>query len=138
MKAKVRKARETRAAYRVRTKHIPAKPVRLKRARKPGAPVVRWEERVAPTDEQLSVWSVWLDQHETEFEEKYPGHYLAVWDKQIIAMASSRKRLYTLADQARPNVIPLVTYIPRVEDVTVVPSNFPIDWVQTTNAKRTK
>ncbi|MBI5302451.1 MAG: hypothetical protein HY868_09955 [Chloroflexi bacterium] len=128
MKAKPSKTRETRAAYRVRTKHAikprPAQP----RVRKSLAPVVAWAERIAPTDDQLREWDMWLNEHEPEFEEKYPGHYLAIWDKQIIAATTDRNSVYRLARRARPEVIPLITYVPREQDMLVVPSNFPVEW----------
>lgn len=131
-----RKTRETRAAYRPR----PRKPIKPriarthKGARLPAA--VPWEKRIAPTDEQVRDWDAWLNEHEPEFEAKYPGCYLAIWDRQVIAVASTRAQLYALADQVRPEVIPLVTYVPRAEDMLVVPSNFPVGWAEEADVKR--
>ena len=133
---KAKKMRETRTAYRARMSKTKVK-TRVVRPRAPKAIVsVPWKDRVAPTDEQLIEWSAWLNAHEAEFEEKYPGHYLAIWEKQIVAVAATRAQLYVLADQARPEVIPLVTYIPRAEDVFIVPSNFPAGWIEEANVKR--
>lgn len=127
-KNRTRRARETRVAYRVRTRKARlVKPRAVKpHARK--AVVVPWEERIAPTDDQLREWDAWLNAHEAEFEKKYPGYYLAIWDEQIIAATRDRKAIYPLADRARPEIIPLVTYIPRPHEVFVVPSNFPVEW----------
>jgi hypothetical protein len=134
----VRKSRETRAAYRVRTTRARGVRPRAVRSRARQAIAVPWEKRVAPTDEQVREWDEWLNEHEPEFEEKYPGRYLAIWDGQVIAVASTRAQLYVLADQARPEVIPLVTYIPHAEDVFVIPSNFPAEWIEEANVKRAK
>lgn len=100
----------------------------------PAAAPVPWEERIAPTDEQIREWDAWLNEHEPEFEEKYPGQYLAIWDKQVIAASTDHGETYRLADRARPAVIPLVTYVPRPQDVFVVPSNFPVEWAKRKNA----
>ena len=125
MKAKSRKARETRAAYRVRTKRVTGKPrARLTRARKVAA-TVPWEQRIAPTDEPLMEWDAWLSAHEVEFEKKYPGNYLAIWDKRILAASTNGDEIYRLARQAAPSVIPLVTYIPRADEMPIVVTPFP-------------
>ena len=131
-KARARKARETRVAYRVRRKPRAIKP-RVVRplVRKTAAhvsPSVPWEERVAQTDQQLMEWDAWLNEHEPEFEEKYPGHYLAIWDRQIIAKTERRAEIYPLAHQAMPHVIPLITYVPRPGEMDMVPSVFPVEW----------
>ena len=122
MKAKPRKTRETRAAYRVRTKRVAGKP--RARARKVAA-TVPWEQRIAPTDEQLMEWDAWLSAHEVEFEKKYPGNYLAIWDKRILAASTNGDEIYRLARQAAPSVIPLVTYIPRADEMPIVVTPFP-------------
>jgi hypothetical protein len=138
MKAKPRKTRETRAAYRVRTKRTIGKPrARRARARKVAA-TVPWEERIAPTDGQLMEWHLWLNEHSDELEEKYPGQYLAIWDKQVIASADTRRQVYSLADRMMPQVIPLVTYIPNVDEIAFVPSVFPVEWSQVADAERDK
>ncbi|MBI3741631.1 MAG: hypothetical protein HY257_07740 [Chloroflexi bacterium] len=103
---------------------------RVKKSRAPleETRFVPWEERIAPTTEQLREWDTWLNKHEPEFEEKYPGHYLAIWDKGIIAATTDRNNVYRLARRARPEVIPLITYVPREQDMLIVPSNFPREW----------
>ncbi len=125
---KTKKTRETRAAYRVKSKARNMAP----RTRKPRARaverVVPWEERLAPTDEQLDEWMAWLNEREPEFEQKYPGHYLAIWDKQIIAATRDSNLVYPLARQAMSNVVPLVTYVPRVEEMDFAFSPFPAEW----------
>lgn len=134
---KTKKLRETRTAYRARTTRTRgAKPRAIRSRRQVMA--VPWEKRIAPTDSQLAEWGAWLDLRETEFEKKYPGQYLAVWGKRVIATAATRAQLYVLADKARPEVIPLVTYIPFAEDIFVVPSNFPVAWIEEANGKRAK
>ncbi len=132
-----RKTRETRAAYRARTRKPIAKP-RGARVRASLPVAVPWVERIAPTAAQVRDWDAWLNEHEPEFEEKYPGHYLAIWDCQVIAVACTRAQLYALADQARPEVIPLVTYVPRAEDMFVIPSNFPAEWIEEANVKQSR
>ncbi len=129
MGATSKKVRETRAAYRVRTKRTMGKPrAQLARARKPHKPRVTgvpWTERIAPTDEQLMEWDAWLSAHEVEFEKKYPGNYLAIWDKRILAASTNGDEVYRLARQAAPSVIPLVTYIPRADEMPMVVTPFP-------------
>ncbi|MDE3089922.1 MAG: hypothetical protein KGJ80_11130 [Chloroflexota bacterium] len=133
MKAKAKKARETRAAYRVRTRKARLIKPRTVSSRARKVTVVPWEKRIAPTDEQIREWDAWLNEHEPEFAEKYPGYYLAIWDKQVIAASTDNGETYRLADRVRPDVIPLVTYVPRPQDVFVVPSNFPVEWVKEKN-----
>ena len=125
VKSQDKKTRETRVAYRAKRKPQTAK----SRARKlVAAKVVPWEKRLAPTDGQIREWTDWLNQHEPEFEAKYPGHYLAIWDKEIIATTSNRDQIYSLADAARPEVIPLITYVPRANDMNFAFSPFPAEW----------
>lgn len=131
-----RKVHETRVVYRARTrKPIKRSVVRSSKSKVARSVVVPWEARVAPTDEQMRDWDAWLNEREAEFEEKYAGRYLAIWDRQVIAVAPTRAELYALADQVKPEVIPLVTYVPRAEDMRVLPSNFPIGWDEKSNAK---
>jgi hypothetical protein len=134
MKAKPKKARETRVAYRVRTRKARlVKPRAKPRARQPLA--VPWAERIAPTDEQLMEWHLWLNEHADELEEKYPGQYLAIWDKRVIASANTRRQLYSLADRVMPQAIHLVTYIPHAHEIAFVPSIFPVEWSQLADAE---
>ncbi|MCX7839595.1 MAG: DUF5678 domain-containing protein [Anaerolineae bacterium] len=131
------RARETRVVYRARTrKPIKRQVVRSSKSSATRSVAVPWEARIAPTAEQVRDWDAWLNEHEPEFEEKYPGRYLAIWDRQVIAIAPTRAELYALADRVKPEVIPLVTYVPRAEDIRILPSNFPIDWNEEANVKR--
>lgn len=127
--------------YRARARKPIPRP-RVVRSRVPkiaSLPVaVPWERRIAPTDAQVRDWDAWLNEHEPEFEEKYPGRYLAIWDRQVIAVASTRAHLYALADQAKPEVIPLVTYVPRAEDMSIIPSNFPAEWIEEADVKQSR
>ena len=125
MKAKRRQTRETRAAYRTRKRQGRTKPVSHTQV-----PVVPWEERIAPTDEQLEEWNMWLNDHEPEFEEKYPGQYLAIWDKKVISVASSRFELYAQVDRTQPKIIPLITFVPGPHEIFFAPSNFPVEWLK--------
>ncbi len=138
MKAKPKKVRETRAAYRVRTKRMMGKPIaqlaRVRKSHKSRVTVVPWTERIAPTDEQLMEWHLWLNQHADELERKYSGQFLAIWDKQVIASADTRRQVYSLADRAMPQVIHLVTYIPHLHEIAFAPSNFPAEWSQIADA----
>ncbi|MBI5035029.1 MAG: hypothetical protein HZB51_31275 [Chloroflexi bacterium] len=84
-----------------------------------------WAKRAAPTDEQLIEWSAWLNEHETEFEKKFPGHYLAIWDKRIIAASPDGDVIYRLANRRMPAIIPMITYVPRAEDFPMVLTPFP-------------
>ncbi|MBM3130199.1 MAG: hypothetical protein FJ009_16440 [Chloroflexi bacterium] len=127
------KTRETRAAYRARTRKTIA--TRLPVVRSHAAKLqarqvvaVPWEERVAPTSEQLMEWHLWLNEHADDLEAKYSGKFLAIWDKQIIASGNTRRQVYSRADQARSQVIPLITYIPIADEIAFAPSNFPIEW----------
>ena len=121
MKAKSRKARETRAAYRVRTKRVTGKPrARLTRARKPVVPAVRWEERKAATWQEMEQWRLWFNKHASEFEQKYPGKYLAIWNAEIIAVGSTWGQAWDAAIAVRPNIIPLVTYVPTEGEAVLV------------------
>jgi uncharacterized protein DUF5678 len=126
MKARRRQAREAWTSYRVRRKKVRAKPA----TRKGEVPRVPWGQRIAPTDEQLRDWDAWLNEHEPEFEEKYPGQFIAIWDKQVIVVAANRRKLYRLSHQTRPEVIPLVSYVPREQDINIAPSNFPAEWIK--------
>ena len=124
MKAKPKNVRETRAAYRIRAKRTAAKP-RTRKAHIRKAAVVSWVERIAPSDKQLLEWDAWLSAREAEFEEKYPGNYLAIWDKRILAASTNGDEVYRLAREAAPSVIPLVTYIPRADEMPIVVTPFP-------------
>ena len=135
VKSQAKKTRETRVAYRAKRKpqavapHTPKPRVRKQVA---AAKSVPWEKRIAPTDEQIREWTDWLNVHEPEFEAKYPGHYLAIWDRQIIGASKDHGEAYRLAGQASPDVIPLVTYVPQPDEMFIVPSNFPAEWLKKT------
>jgi len=127
---KQKQTRETRAAYRARTRRVTAYKARAKKSRpkKVEAEFVPWAERIAPTDEQVKEWDAWLNEREPDFEIKYPGRFLAIWDKKIIATGSTRAQLYARVHQTQPKVIPLVTFIPSADEVIFIPSNFPVGW----------
>ncbi len=116
----VKKTRESRSAYRVKK----SKPRTPKRRTLQSA-IVPSIKRIAPTTEQLLDWNAWLSEHEAEFERKFPGHYMAIWDKQILAATPDGDAIYRLAHRAMPTVIPLVTFIPHVEDLPIVLTPFP-------------
>jgi len=130
-RAKAKTVRETRVAYRAR----PVRP-RARRAARPRAarqiaqPVISVSARQAATWQQSLRWQGWLNEHAREFEEKNPGQYLAIWDEQIIATGNTWGEAYKAATATRPDVIPLVTYIPRAEDVPFLLTPFPVEWVK--------
>jgi hypothetical protein len=132
MKARQKKTRETRAAYRVKTRQAKTQKPRLRKARAKQTEeiLVPWGQRIAPTDQQVKEWDKWLSEQEPEFEKKYPGHYLAIWDKQIIALTRESDQIYPLARKAMPKVIPLIWYVPRPEEMWTAPGNFPVEWVE--------
>ncbi|OGO40562.1 MAG: hypothetical protein A2Z03_03460 [Chloroflexi bacterium RBG_16_56_8] len=135
VKSQAKKTRETRVAYRAKRKSqagVPRTPKPRVRKQVAAAKSVPWEKRIAPTEEQIREWTDWLNQHEPEFEIKYPGHYLAIWDRRIIGASPSHGEVYRLAGHARPDVIPLITYVPRPNEIFAVPSNFPAEWLKKT------
>ncbi|MBI5650374.1 MAG: hypothetical protein HZC40_08010 [Chloroflexi bacterium] len=112
MKTKTRKTRETRAVYRVRTTRTHAPRVTRPRVVKPAIPTINWEARQRATWQELAQWHRWLNDHEPEFEEKYPGKYLAIWESEIVAIGKTWGEAFDNAAIARPNVGPLIAYIP--------------------------
>lgn len=68
------------------------------------------------TMEELEQWRLWVSEHADELEEKYPGHYLAIWDKEVIAASKDGTEAYRKAEEIRPDVNPLIVYIPREEE----------------------
>lgn len=122
---KAKRTRETRAAYRTRTAPARKSKSRAVQRRPSRTRVVPWAERIAPTNEQLLDWNAWLNEHEAEFEKKFPGHYLAIWDKQVVAASPDGDAIYRLARRAMPAVIPLVTFVPSAEDMPMVLTPFP-------------
>ncbi|MBI4788958.1 MAG: hypothetical protein HY782_18155 [Chloroflexi bacterium] len=127
-KSQAKKTREARVTYRAKRKPQAVRP----RAPRPrirkqtaAAKPLPWEKRIAPTDDQIRDWTEWLNQHEPEFEAKYPGHYLAIWDKRIIGASPNGDETYRLAREVRPEAMPLVIYIPRPEDLPAILTPFP-------------
>jgi hypothetical protein len=122
-----KKTRETRVAYRARTTRARAVKPRVASVRAHTSAAGLWRERIAPSPEQLVDWTLWYNAHAAEFEAKYSGQYLAIWDKQVIATAPTRGEIYKLADQARPEVVAVITFIPRA-DMPFVLTPFPAEW----------
>jgi hypothetical protein len=117
MKPKPRKMGETRAVYRVRTTRTHTPRIVRPRVVKPAIPTINWETRQHATWQELEQWHSWLNDHESEFEEKYPGKYLAIWQNEIIAIGKTWGEAFDNAAIARPNVGPLITYIPLPEEM---------------------
>lgn len=117
MKAKQKQVRETRATYHVsRTKSGKAKSS-ARRGKVGGADsAVPWEKRHERSWRELETWRLWLNDQEAELEKKYPGKYLAIWDKEIIAEGNSWGGAWDAAMIARPDIIPLVAYIPTEKE----------------------
>ena len=51
-------------------------------------------------------------ENEPELEEKYPGKYVAIWKKQVVAEGNSISEVYRITDEKNIRK-PLVTYIPK-------------------------
>lgn len=116
MKARPRKTRETRAAYRIRKRAEITPRVKRSRTRKAARPAIQWEDRKYATWQELEQWRMWLSDHAPELEAKYSGKYLAIWKNQIIAIGKTWGEAFDNAAMAQPNVGPLIAYIPTEEE----------------------
>ncbi len=76
-------------------------------------------EKLAPTYEELMRWFLWVNEHTSEFEEKYPGKYLAIWDCEIIGVGEGEE-VYEEAQRRRPDVIPYIVYVPSEEEAVLL------------------
>jgi hypothetical protein len=76
-------------------------------------------EKLAPTHEELMHWFLWVNEHASEFEEKYPGKYLAIWDYEIIGVGEGTE-VYEEAQRRRPDVIPYIVYVPIEEEAVLL------------------
>lgn len=74
-----------------------------------------------PSWQALEMWRRWKREHTQELERKFPGNYLAIWKKQVIATGRTWGEAYDNAITARPSAIPWVTYIPTPEEMSLVP-----------------
>ena len=116
MKAKPRKTRETRAAYRARTSksHVPkATPI------KPGLSAMPIPD--GPTWQELETWRVWKREHLAKLEQEFPGKYVAIWKNKVIATGATLKETFHNAHSKNPDAVPWVTYIPTLEEMELAP-----------------
>jgi len=75
--------------------------------------------KLAPTYEELMHWFLWVNEHVSEFEEKYSGKYLAIWDYEIIGVGEGME-VYEEAQYRRPDVIPYIVYVPTEEEAVLL------------------
>lgn len=54
----------------------------------------------------------WCVSHQEELE-KHPGKWIAVVGEELIAVENSYREAYENAKQKFPDMVPLVTYVPR-------------------------
>ena len=66
---------------------------------------------VAATFEETMRWSDWVDEHMPEFEQKYAGKYLAIWDCEIAGISDDGWEADEQARKQRPGTVPLVVYV---------------------------
>ena len=57
----------------------------------------------------------WLCEHQAEFEEKYPGMFLAIVDNKVVSVARDLVTADKEAEKKYPGKPSLVTYIPKSE-----------------------
>jgi hypothetical protein len=118
-KSRTQKVRETRVAYRTRTKRAKSVKPRTAKVEQPLGQVPP-----GPSWQELQAWHAWKDEHEAEFVREYPGKYLAIWQKQVIAIGGTYGEAFDNAKRAKPDAVPLVTYVPTQEEMKLVPILF--------------
>lgn len=62
----------------------------------------------------------WITQHFEELVDKYGGKYVAVVNKQVVAVGDSPKEVDKKARQLYPNRLPSVLLVPKEEDLTCI------------------
>ncbi len=84
-----------------------------------GAGDTDWQEQqLRELERRLrDAWKVydrqlWLTEHWQEIEQKYPGKYIAVVAREIVAVGNSMKQAYQIASQNYPIQSILVEYVP--------------------------
>ena len=75
--------------------------------------------KMAPTDEELMRWFLWVNEHTSEFEQRYPGKHLAIWDCEVIGVGDG-ETVYEEARRRRPDVIPYIVYVPMEEEAVLL------------------
>jgi|Deesub1362A_J573_1020465.scaffolds.fasta_scaffold16708_2 recombinational DNA repair ATPase RecF len=76
--------------------------------------------QIEPTHEELMRWHVWINEHEHEFERKYAGKYLAIWDNQVVGVGDNAWEARRAAERWQPGIVPLVTYIPTEKEAMLL------------------
>jgi predicted RNA-binding Zn-ribbon protein involved in translation (DUF1610 family) len=72
--------------------------------------------QISPTHEESLRWLIWINEHEPEFEEKYAGRYLAIWDEQIVGRGDDWGQAYDAAKRWRKDIVPYIIYIPTEKE----------------------
>ena len=74
----------------------------------------------SPTHEELMRWHEWLVEHEPEFETRYAGQYLAIWDKQVVTAGADEWAVIQEARRRLPDAVPLIVYIPTEKETMLL------------------
>ncbi|MEA3344907.1 MAG: DUF5678 domain-containing protein [Chloroflexota bacterium] len=72
--------------------------------------------KLAPTHEELLRWHTWVNEQEAEFEGKYAGKYLAIWDEKIVGIGEDGGEAIESAKLWRSDVVPYIVYIPTEKE----------------------
>ena len=72
--------------------------------------------KLAPTPAELYHWFLWANEHRQEFEKKYEGKHLAIWDRQIIGIGGDLLEASEQAEHCRPDVEPYFVYVPTEKE----------------------
>ncbi len=62
----------------------------------------------------------WIVKHFEELVEKYGGKFIAVSNKEVVAVGDSSKMVDDLAREKYPDIIPSVLHVPREENLTCI------------------
>lgn len=66
---------------------------------------------IAPTFEETMRWDDWADEHMPEFEEQYPGKYLAIWECEVVGIGDDGWEAGEQARKRYPDTVPLIVYV---------------------------
>ena len=66
---------------------------------------------IAPTFEETMRWDDWADERMPEFEQKYAGKYLAIWDCEIAGIGDDSWEARQETEKQYPNTVPLIVYV---------------------------
>ena len=105
---KTKKARETRAAYRVKSRTRAGKPRQAG-----GIPE-------GPSWQELEAWRRWKQEHLVELEREYPGKYVAIWKMKVVGAGKTWGAAFDNARELLPRAAPWVTYVSALEEKDLV------------------